>query len=94
MAVMLRVTPGVPFPLQNYLLGLAGMPFAKYMLISVPLNAVMCSSLILFGDALMKGSVGIAIVGVVAFVILALGTRWLRLRLREKGLEESSNGVG
>src|SRR5258705_2504519 len=28
--VLVRVTPGVPFPVQNYLLGLAQVPVVKY----------------------------------------------------------------
>ncbi|MDQ8203375.1 hypothetical protein [Pelagicoccus sp. SDUM812003] len=94
MTVALRLTPGVPFPLQNYLLGLAGMPFGLYMAVSVPLNAIMCASLILLGDALLKGSVGMLVAGALVFFGVALGARWLRMRLRARAMEGGRDGVG
>jgi uncharacterized membrane protein YdjX (TVP38/TMEM64 family) len=36
---ILRVTPGVPLCIQNYLLGLAGVKFARYLLLSLPAQA-------------------------------------------------------
>ena len=92
-ALLLRLTPGVPFPLQNYLLGLAGMPFGKYMMASVPTNGLACVSVILFGEALMKGSGGLAMLALVVFVAVALLLRAARQRLRARSIEDGSGGV-
>lgn len=85
LTLALRLTPGVPFPLQNYLLGLARMPFGLYLLVSIPTNALVSVSVLLFGEALMKGSVGLALaaVGVFAVVTLIVRTWQVRMKARE-----------
>jgi uncharacterized membrane protein YdjX (TVP38/TMEM64 family) len=89
-AVLLRITPGMPFPLQNYLLGLAGMPFAWYMAISVPLMLLMASSIIIFSDAILKGNKTMVLLAVGLFIVLALVVRQARIRLKRKSLVEES----
>ncbi len=88
-AVLLRITPGVPFPFQNYLLGLARMPFIWYIAISAPLTTFMATSIILFGDAILKGNVGVALLAVSLFIGISLGVRQLRRRLNRKATEEA-----
>jgi uncharacterized membrane protein YdjX (TVP38/TMEM64 family) len=53
--VLLRVTPGIPFPVQNYLLGLADVPFGKYFGISCAAAWANNVAFIVFGDALLNG---------------------------------------
>jgi uncharacterized membrane protein YdjX (TVP38/TMEM64 family) len=53
--VILRVTPGVPFFAQNYLLGLAGVPAGRYLAISCPIVWSYTAGFIVFGDALLHG---------------------------------------
>ncbi len=68
--ILLRVTPGVPFPVQNYLLGLAEVPFGQYMLVSCLVQWPMNAAFILFGDAMLQGRGRMALL--VLGVILAL----------------------
>ena len=89
-AVLLRITPGVPFPLQNYLLGLARMPFGWYIAISAPITLIMSSSIIIFGDAIMKGNTAIVLLAISLFIIISLGVRQLRSKLNRKAMEEGS----
>jgi uncharacterized membrane protein YdjX (TVP38/TMEM64 family) len=58
--VILRVTPGVPFFAQNYLLGLANAPVGRYVAISCAAVWSYTSAFILFGDALAHGKGGLA----------------------------------
>lgn len=53
--VIARVTPGLPFFAQNYLLGLSGVPFGKYMTLSTLITVPMNIAFIVFGDALLQG---------------------------------------
>jgi uncharacterized membrane protein YdjX (TVP38/TMEM64 family) len=53
--VLLRVTPGIPFPVQNYLLGLVNAPFRKYFLISCAGSWATNVGFIIFGGALQSG---------------------------------------
>ncbi len=87
-AVLLRITPGMPFPLQNYLLGLARMPFLWYMGISLPLTLILSLSIVIFGDAILKGNTALILLAISLFVALSLGVRFLRARLRAKVITE------
>ncbi len=89
-AVLLRITPGMPFPLQNYLLGLARMPFLWYMGISLPLTLLLSLSIVIFGDAILKGNVTLILLAVSLFIALSLGVRYLRARLKARSMVEES----
>ena len=68
--VLLRVTPGVPFPVQNYLLGLAEVPFGQYLFVSFLIQGPLNAAFILFGDALLHGKGKVALIAL--SIILAL----------------------
>jgi uncharacterized membrane protein YdjX (TVP38/TMEM64 family) len=74
----LRVTPGFPFCIQNYLLGLVNAPFARYFLIScltiIPNNA----AFIIFGDALLHGKGRAIATGLCLIIALVAATHFLR----------------
>jgi uncharacterized membrane protein YdjX (TVP38/TMEM64 family) len=76
--ILVRVTPGVPFFMQNYLAGLAEIPFARYFVISAiivwPLNA----AVLLFGDALLHGKGKLALISFLAVVALMTALHLVR----------------
>jgi uncharacterized membrane protein YdjX (TVP38/TMEM64 family) len=76
--ILLRVTPGVPFPVQNYLLGLARVPVVKYALISCAVQWSFNTAIILFGDALLHGKGKLALLGLCGLVALTVGTHLVR----------------
>ena len=86
-AAMLRITPGTPFPLQNYLLGLARMPFGWYMAGSLPLNLSIAFSIVWFGDALIKGNATMILLAFSVIIAVILAVRQLRARLKRKSLD-------
>lgn len=89
-AFLLRITPGMPFPFQNYSLGLARMPFNRYMLISVPTMSFMCVSIIIFGDALLKGD-GAMILGAIALIVMvAIVVSRVRSHFKQRQIREAS----
>lgn len=61
LAVIARVTPGIPFFAQNYLLGLAGVPFGRYVLVSCIFSWGPAAGFVLFGDALLHGRAKMAL---------------------------------
>jgi uncharacterized membrane protein YdjX (TVP38/TMEM64 family) len=83
--VLLRVTPGLPFPVQNYLLGLAAVPFLRYFavscLIAFPLNA----AIVIFGDALLQGRGGKALAGLLLLLAVMAAIHLVRRHYRAKG---------
>ena len=86
-AFLLRITPGMPFPFQNYTLGLARMPFFKYMLVSVPTSTLMSISIIIFGDALLKGDGAMILSAIALFALITIVVSRVRQRLKQRQLE-------
>jgi uncharacterized membrane protein YdjX (TVP38/TMEM64 family) len=76
--ILVRVTPGLPFPVQNYLLGLAQVPVVKYAVISCAVQWSFNTAFILFGDALLHGQGKLALLGLCGLVALTVGTHLLR----------------
>lgn len=84
LAIIVRVTPGSPFPVQNYLLGLANVPFGKYFLVSFIVQAIYTPAFVLFGDALLHGKGKLAMIAIGLLAAAAVGTHWVRKRYAKK----------
>jgi uncharacterized membrane protein YdjX (TVP38/TMEM64 family) len=82
--VLLRVTPGIPFPVQNYLLGLARVSFGRYLLISFALQGPLNAAFVIFGDALLQGKGKMAFIVISVIVALLAGTAVLRKHYGKK----------
>ena len=82
--VLLRVTPGVPFPAQNYLLGLARVPFGQYLLVSCLIAAPLNAAFVLFGDALIQGKGRLALFALLGLLALMAGAQMLRKHYARK----------
>lgn len=84
MIVLLRVTPGFPFPVQNYLLGLANIAFGKYLLVSCLCSLPFNAAFIWFGDALLQGKGRIALIAFMCVAALLAGAQLLRKHYSRK----------
>jgi uncharacterized membrane protein YdjX (TVP38/TMEM64 family) len=82
--VLLRVTPGIPFPVQNYLLGLARASFGRYLLISFAIQGPLNAAFVVFGDALLHGKGKMAFIVISLIVVLMVGTQLLRKHYAKK----------
>jgi len=82
--VLLRVTPGVPFPVQNYLLGLARVPFGRYLLVSCLIAVPLNTAFVLFGDALIQGKGRLALLALLGLLALMAGAQMLRKHYARK----------
>jgi len=80
LVVLVRVTPGPPYVLQSYLLGLAGIPFVTYFIISWIISSAYACAFVLFGDALMHGRGKMALIAIGLFVVLTVGVQFIRRR--------------
>jgi uncharacterized membrane protein YdjX (TVP38/TMEM64 family) len=76
----LRLTPGIPFFLQNYALGIMGVPFRPYILISLPLNAIYVIGFVVSGGAILSGSLAHALAGIGLILAVVFSIKWLRVR--------------
>ena len=76
--LLVRITPGPPFFIQSYLLGLAGVPFSIYLLVSVPVAALMGVGVIVFGESLLSGRSGQVVIGVSMIIVAVIAVRLVR----------------
>jgi len=86
LAVLVRVTPGPPYFLQSFVLGLAGIPFGLYMAVSWLISTPYAFAFILFGDSLAQGRGKVALLAVSLFIALTVGIQFVRrhfARLRQ-----------
>lgn len=84
LVVLLRVTPGIPFPAQNYLLGLAEVPFGKYLLVSCAIQWPINAAFIAFGDALLHGRGKVALIALSVILALTAATQLIRKHYGKK----------
>ncbi len=82
--VLLRATPGVPFLVQNYLLGLANAPFGRYLVISCAIQWTLNVAFMLFGNAVSEGKGKTVLTAVLIFVAVSVALNIARKRLARK----------
>lgn len=78
LAIILRVTQGIPFLVQNYLCGLAEVPFPKYLLVSCVAGWPAQTAYIVFGQALLEGNGRTVLIAVGVLVALIAATHFVR----------------
>ncbi len=84
LAVVVRITPGVPFFLKNFLLGLAGVPYRTYMWASWPIEMAWALATVIVGVSIFEGKAGMGLLGGVFLIALILVTKIARDRYAVK----------
>jgi uncharacterized membrane protein YdjX (TVP38/TMEM64 family) len=79
-ALAVRLTPGPPFFVQGYLLGMAEVPFRMYMVVSMVCQLPWALGCIILGKGLFNGNFTTAIYGVSVLVLATLAIQWIRKR--------------
>ncbi|MDQ8194611.1 VTT domain-containing protein [Coraliomargarita sp. SDUM461004] len=83
LCLILRLTPGIPYAIQNIVLGILGMPFRLYLLVSIPTTSIWTAGYVITGGAIFEGQIGWAITGVIVIIVLILATRmWNRKNVK------------
>ncbi len=81
MTVIVRVTPGPPYFVQNIVLGLAGIPYRTYILVSWPIQMAWAIAFVALGESAVQGQ-GAKVAGAIGLLVsLILITRMVRGRL-------------
>ena len=80
LGLILRLTPGIPYALQNIILGIIGMRFRDYLLVSIPTTSLWTACFVITGGAIFKGQLGWAITGLVILIVVILATRMWSLK--------------
>jgi uncharacterized membrane protein YdjX (TVP38/TMEM64 family) len=82
--LLLRVTPGVPLFVQNYLLGLAQVRFDRYLAISFPAQLAYAVAFVALGQALKDSNVWRGMLAVSGLVAVAVAVLLIRRHLDRK----------
>jgi len=93
--LVLRLTPGIPLFLQNYLLGFLRAPFYLYLPVSLLCTGIICIGVILSGAGIADGNLKWAITGLSLIVLGGVFTHlvrgWLERRKKVKeGVSDAS----
>ncbi len=83
-ALVVRLTPGPPYAVQGYLLGLAEVPFGLYMLVSWPIQAAWCVGAIVLGQGILNGNFKLAAAGLAVIVAIVGALQWLRKKYAKR----------
>jgi uncharacterized membrane protein YdjX (TVP38/TMEM64 family) len=78
LTLIVRITPGPPFFVQNYLLGLAGVRFFTYLWVSFLVVMPMSAGFVIFGEAILHGKSRGAFLGFSAILGLSLIIHFVR----------------
>lgn len=84
LTLIVRITPGPPFFVQSYLLGLARVRFLTYLWVSWAVVMPMSVGLVIFGDAILHGKASLAVFGLSAILGLSLIVHFVRRHYGKK----------
>jgi uncharacterized membrane protein YdjX (TVP38/TMEM64 family) len=82
--LVLKLTPGIPLFLQNYLLGFLRAPFHLFLGISLLANGLIGTGVVLSGAGFSDGRIMPAISGIFLIVAGTIFTRWIRRWMSQK----------
>lgn len=75
---LMRMIPGNPLVVQNYVLGLADIPFDRYLLVSVPLQFLQIAAYVYFGESVFEGECSKIILGLSVLSVMAIVAAMLK----------------
>ena len=82
LCAIIRITPGIPYALQNVALGVMGTPLKIYLAVSIPIQSLYSIGFMVGGGAIFKGNLGLAITAAVFFIAVLLAARMFQKRNR------------
>ena len=91
--LILRLTPGLPLFIHNYILGFFRTPFLLYLPLSLLLAGSIACGIMVTSKGLFEGKFGTAIIGISLIVVGVLVIRILRARLARKKVTEHLPGL-
>ena len=92
LAMILRVTPGIPFPVQNYLLGVVGVNAKVYWVVTIPVLSFWALGFVIFGEGLLEGDGKLVVTGAGFLVVISLVARMVYVRFTNKGKQGTPEG--
>ncbi len=78
---LLRVTPGVPLFVQNYVIGLLGIPLRFSIALAIPITGLYVCGFVLTGGAIFEGKIGFLILGISLLIAATMIVNIIRSRI-------------
>jgi uncharacterized membrane protein YdjX (TVP38/TMEM64 family) len=82
--ILIRATPGIPLFIQNYVLGVAGVRFWTYIIVSMLVHSIYGLAFVVFGNALTESKVWRMLIGGGLFVSIVLALSIVRRNLAKR----------
>lgn len=82
LGVLLRITPGIPYAMQNIVLGVVKLPFLVYLTVSIPIQSLYAIGFMVSGGAIFQGEIGLAITAFAFLIVIILVARIYQSRKR------------
>ena len=82
--LVMRLTPGPPYVVHCYVLGIAEVPFGLYMIASWLCQAPWVVGFIVLGQGLLNGNFIVAAKGLGVLVVLVVAVQWLRKKYAKR----------
>lgn len=82
---LIRLVPGNPLCVQNYLLGVLRVRLLHYLAIGIPIQMAYATGFILFGGALFEGRIGMLIFAATLIVALGIAVKLIVKRVSGRG---------
>jgi uncharacterized membrane protein YdjX (TVP38/TMEM64 family) len=82
--LVMRLTPGPPYAVQGYVLGIAEVPFGLYMVVSWLCQAPWAVGFIVLGQGLLKGNFMVAAKGLGVLIVLVIAVQWTRKKFTKR----------
>jgi uncharacterized membrane protein YdjX (TVP38/TMEM64 family) len=76
--LVLRLTPGIPYAVQGYVLGIAEVTFGLYMVVSWLCQAPWVVGFVVLGQGLLNGNFMLAAKGLGVIVVAVIAVQWVR----------------
>ena len=85
MAWLLRITPGVPLFVQNYAIGVLGIPLRFSLLTALPVGGLFVCGFVLTGGAVFDGRTGLMVSGICLVLAAVVASRLFGKRFARSG---------
>jgi uncharacterized membrane protein YdjX (TVP38/TMEM64 family) len=79
--LLMRLTPGIPLFVQNYLLGFLHVPFRLYLPVSMACSGLISCGIVLSGAGVAGGNFMPIITGVGLIVVGVVVVRWVKAKM-------------
>lgn len=79
--LLMRLTPGIPLFVQNYLLGFLHVPFRLYLPVSMACSGLISCGVVLSGAGVAGGNLTPVITGVALIVVGMVAVQWIKAKM-------------